>query len=57
MDLVQDEATRMPATQEADYVVTRYFFFFFKLPSRVETTMDASLQRLGVHPITTNLAK
>ena len=26
MDLIKDEATRMPATEEADYVVSRYFF-------------------------------
>ncbi|XP_044803657.1 5-phosphohydroxy-L-lysine phospho-lyase isoform X7 [Bubalus bubalis] len=26
VDLIKDEATRMPATEEADYVVSRYFF-------------------------------
>ncbi|XP_070271235.1 5-phosphohydroxy-L-lysine phospho-lyase isoform X6 [Myotis yumanensis] len=27
VDLIKDEATRTPATEEADYLVSRYFFF------------------------------
>lgn len=27
VDLIKDEATRTPATDEANYVVSRYFFF------------------------------
>lgn len=27
VDLIKDEATRMPATEEADYLISRYFFF------------------------------
>lgn len=26
VDLIKDEATRTPATEEANYVVSRYFF-------------------------------
>lgn len=43
VDLIKDETLRTPATEEAEYLVSRYFFPEISCLPQIESTMDPSV--------------
>lgn len=51
VDLIKDETLRTPATEEAEYLVSRYIFPEISCLPQIESTMDPSVSYSNEPPV------